>query len=189
VNRPALAFASLLVLAFAASASAAPITVDLTETSQTAIHLGFTTDTLTGVGIAGAPGATADLIFTPAGLTGGGLTIDAFDGALSFPSAFVGTYSAASLGVSGPSQFDLTASLAGTLSNQAAADLGVPGGTRYTGTIDLEFDARRRGGVEFEGGSLILSPAAVPEPSAIVLGALGLAGVGCVAWRRRRPAA
>jgi hypothetical protein len=30
---------------------------------------------------------------------------------------------------------------------------------------------------------------AVPEPSAIVLGALGLAGVGCVARRRRKRAA
>jgi hypothetical protein len=28
-----------------------------------------------------------------------------------------------------------------------AADLGIPSGTRYTGAIALEFDARGRGGV------------------------------------------
>jgi hypothetical protein len=193
VDRFTLAFASLLVLAAAASAPAAPITVDLTDTSKTAVSLGLTTESITGVGIQGVPGATVDLTFTPAdfapnGALHGGLTIDAADGGLSFPSAFTGSYSAGTLDLSNRSRIDFTASLAGTLSNRVAADLGVPAGSRYAGTIDLEFDGTR--GVAFEGGSLSLAPVnAVPEPASVVMGAPGLAGVGCVARRRRKRAA
>jgi MYXO-CTERM domain-containing protein len=86
-------------------------------------------------------------------------------------------------------QYGSTATGTAANSYDAFGATGFQVGNASAGVAHFLVDEVRISGSELGAGQMMFAeeqPEAVPEPSTYALGLIGLAGLGLVAWRRRR---